>query len=75
MIMHLVVQGNGGGIGSGDTFAPDRTNNVEQVSLSYLPPGEVAIEVRYPPSRDGASALFILVHRLCFSSNAIDTVI
>ncbi len=40
------LQGNGGGIGSGDSFAPDRTNNVEQVSVSYLPPGEVAIEVR-----------------------------
>ena len=43
---HGVLQGNGGGIGSGDSFAPDRTNNVEQVSVAYLPPGEVAIEVR-----------------------------
>jgi hypothetical protein len=45
-IRELLLQGNGGGIGSGDSFAPDRTNNVEQVSVSYLPPGEVAIEVR-----------------------------
>lgn len=29
---------------------PDRTNNVEQVVLSYLPPGEVAIEVRRNPT-------------------------
>ncbi|BDA49389.1 probable c5a peptidase at N-terminal half [Coccomyxa sp. Obi] len=42
----IPLLGNGGGIGSGDTFAPDRTNNVEQVSVSYLPPGEVAIEVK-----------------------------
>lgn len=45
-IRELLLQGNGGGIGSGDSFAPDRTNNVEQVSVSYLPPGDVAIEVR-----------------------------
>lgn len=44
--MRRDLQGNGGGIGSGDTFAPDRANNVEQVSVSYLPAGDVAIEVR-----------------------------
>ncbi|KAK9839424.1 hypothetical protein WJX81_001331 [Elliptochloris bilobata] len=35
--------GNGGGLG-GD-LSPDRTNNVEQVAVTYLPPGDVAIEV------------------------------
>ena len=39
------MQGNGGGIGSGGTFAPDRTNNVEQVAVPNLPPGDVSIEV------------------------------
>ncbi|BDA48884.1 probable serine protease/ABC transporter B family protein tagD [Coccomyxa sp. Obi] len=40
--------GNGGGISSDGkyTFAPDHTNNVEQVSVPYLPPKQVAIEVR-----------------------------
>ena len=38
-------QGNGGGIGTGNSFAPDRTNNVEQVAVSYLPVGDIAIEV------------------------------
>lgn len=41
----MAAQGNGGGIGSGGTFAPDRTNNVEQVSVPNLPPGDVSIEV------------------------------
>ena len=43
-----VAQGNGGGVGSGGTFAPDRTNNVEQVSVPNLPPGDVSIEVTLP---------------------------
>ncbi len=41
------MQGNGGGVGSGGTFAPDRTNNVEQVSVPNLPPGDVSIEVGF----------------------------
>ena len=43
-----MAQGNGGGVGSGGTFAPDRTNNVEQVSVPNLPPGDVSIEVTLP---------------------------
>jgi hypothetical protein len=43
--MVCLPQGNGGGIGTGNTFAPDRTNNVEQVAVSYLPAGDIAIEV------------------------------
>ena len=39
------MQGNGGGVGSGGTFAPDRTNNVEQVSVPNLPTGDVSVEV------------------------------
>jgi hypothetical protein len=42
------AQGNGGGIGTADNFSPDRTNNVEQVSVAYLPQGAVAIEVGQP---------------------------
>ena len=38
-------------MGSGGTFAPDRTNNVEQVSVPNLPPGDVSIEVRVPTFR------------------------
>lgn len=37
-------QGNGGGLGGGLT--PDRINNVEQVAVTYLPAGDVAIEAR-----------------------------
>lgn len=36
------MQGNGG---ANLAEGPDRTNNVEQVSLSYLPPGKIAIQV------------------------------
>lgn len=41
--MHL--QGNGGGMGT--LKDPDRTNNVEQVKVSYLPAGDVSIEVTF----------------------------
>lgn len=42
--MGMHVQGNGGD--NGGALGPDRTNNVEQVSLSNLPAGKVAIQVR-----------------------------
>ena len=46
------MQGNGG---DKDVVGPDRLNNVEQVSLSYLPPGKIAIQVT--PNTTHASCL------------------
>ena len=41
-LLLLAMQGNGGNQGSNGS---DRTNNVEQVSVSYLPPGQISIQV------------------------------
>lgn len=38
----LPLQGNGGEQGSD---GPDRTNNVEQVAVAYMPAGQISIEV------------------------------
>ena len=42
----LPLPGNGGGGAGAPPGSPDRTNNVETVAVAYLPPGDVAIEVR-----------------------------
>ena len=42
----LPLPGNGGGGAGAPPGSPDRANNVETVAVAYLPPGDVAIEVR-----------------------------
>lgn len=62
------VQGNGGGMGT--LKDPDRTNNVEQVKVSYLPAGDVSIEVTCNPQLQSIRTLYL--HAPMFSRNSLE---